>query len=133
MNRNLSLALGILLTFCFYVGAQEGKYADLKDFLIDYIEATEDLAIAVEQAEQSEQIANALNIYVDAMTEFMPAMETFQKKYPELDDKVPEELTDTMAEFSAAMGSFAGMTQKLMQYMEDEAVQKAMERFQTLQ
>jgi hypothetical protein len=131
-KRTLAAAL-LLILISFGCFAQT-KYEDLKELFIWYMEVTMDTVNVLEKSQDTKQIAQALNDYVDATLEFIPQMEQFEEKYPELKEMSdpPKELEETMDRFEEAMGRAAESFAGVMMYADDPDVQKAMARFEEL-
>ena len=129
-----TLVAALLLILVSFSCLAQTKYEDLKNFFNWYIEVTIDVVNVLDKSQDTKQLAQALNDYVDATLEFIPKMEQFEEKYPELAEMSdpPKELEETMERFEKAMERAASAFANLMQYGDDPDVQKAMERFQEL-
>ncbi len=132
IKRTLAAALLLILISlgCF----AQTKYEDIKELFNWYMEVTIEVVNVLEGSQDTKQIAQALNDYVDATLEFIPQMEQFEEKYPELAEMSdpPKELEETMERFEEAMGRAAESFGGLMQHAEDPDVQKAMARFEEI-
>ena len=132
IKRTLTAAL-LLILVSFGCFAQT-KYEDIDELFNWYMEVTIGVANVLEGSQDTKQIAQALNDYVDATLEFIPQMEQFEEKYPELAEMSdpPKELEETMERFEDAMGRVAESFSGLMQYADDPDVQKAFERLEEI-
>jgi len=132
LKRTFAAALFlILLSFgCF----AQTKYGDIKEMFNWYLDATLKVVNVLENSQDTKEIALALEDYVDATLEFIPQMEQFEEKYPELNEQSdpPKELEEIMDRFEKAMERAADSFAGLFKYAEDPDVQKAMERFEEL-
>ncbi len=125
-------AAALLLVLLSYGTFAQTKYDDIKELFNWYLEATIDVVNVLENSQDTKQIAQALEDYVDVTLEFVPQMEQFEKKYPELDEMSdpPKELEEIMERFEKTMERAGAAFGGLVQFAEDPDVQKAMERFQ---
>ena len=124
--------VAVLMLFAFSGAAQEGDYGEVKEILDEYIAVVEGLLSSIDKASNAREVAAMFNDFVDVVAKLSPRLETLGEKYPDLDDNTPEELEETMEKFEKSMESFTGVFEKLMPYMEDEEVQKAIKRLEEL-
>ena len=127
-----TIAAALLFVLLSYGAFAQTKYEDIKELFNWYLEATIDVVNVLENSQDTKQIAQALEDYVDATLEFVPQMEQFEEKYPELSEMSdpPQELEEIMERFEKTMERAGTAFGGLAQYAEDPDVQKAMERFE---
>ena len=131
--KHLLLSLGLACLLTWSLSAQEGEYADLKEALIEFIDATVEIVEVIDMADEADDVADPFDAYVDIMTDFFTAMMDFEEKYPELEDNVPEDLQAILDDFEDSMMGFSGIAEKLAEFSHDERIFKAMERLNQLQ
>ncbi len=113
-------------------GCSSKKYADYKQVYEEYITATEAHVTVMEKADSAQAVAQAMNTFADDMVKLHPQMKAMADKYPELKDaeQMPEELKELQSRAQEAGFKMGNTTRKLMPYMQDPEVQKALMRFQ---
>ena len=107
---------------------ETGKYADFKAVLRDMLDATYTYINAMEAAESAEEVAAAIEEFALAMDELEPRMEAMDEKYPNISDtEYPEQLAELMVEYGEMTASMENAMMKMFEYMNDPAVQEAMQ------
>ena len=83
----------------------------------------------MENAQSAQDVAKALNNHTDQLKKILPRLEKLGDKYPELEDKdtFPEELKTVQEKMEKTSQNYARAMMKISPYMNDPAVQKAME------
>ena len=133
MRHILLLSLGLACLLTWSLSAQESEYADVKEVLVDFIDATVEIVELIDMADDAGDVADAFDVYVDLMTDFVAAMNAFEKQYPEIEDNVPDDLQAMLDDFEKTMMSFGGIAEKLVEFSHDERIRKAMERLEELE
>ncbi len=106
-----------------------GKYDDVKDVMNGQAKAMEKYINAMENAGSAQDVVGAINGFTSDMKVLVPKMKKTMDQYPEIAGKnePPEELKGEVEAMKAVSGKMQGAMMKIMQYMQDPAVQKAME------
>jgi len=130
-----TFAAALLLVLLSYGSFAQTKYEDIKELFNWYLEVTIDAVNVLENSQDTKQIAQTLEDYLDATLEFMPQMKQLEENYPELNEmsNPPKELEEIMERFEKAMERAGAAFGGLVRYGEDPDVQKAMERFQEIE
>jgi len=133
MSRR-ALAVALFLILLSLGSFAQTKYEDVKELFNWYLDATSKVANILEDSQNTKEIAQALEDYVDATLEFVQQMEQFEEKYPELSEMSdpPQELGEIMDRFEEVMGRAANSFGGLAKYAEDPDVQKAKKRFEDI-
>lgn len=128
-------AVTLLLILLSFGSFAQTKYEDIKELFNWYLDATKKVVNVLDNSQDTKQIAQALEDYVDATLEFVPQMEQYEDKYPGLSEMSdpPQELEEIMEQFEKVMESAANSFAGLYKYAEDPDVQKAMERFEEVE
>lgn len=128
-------AVALLLILLSFGSFAQTKYEDIKELFNWYLDATKKVVNVLDNSQDTKQIAQALEDYVDATLEFVPQMEQYEDKYPGLSEMSdpPQELEEIMEQFEKVMESAANSFAGLYKYAEDPDVQKAMERFEEVE
>ncbi len=132
MRRMLLFSLGLACLLTWRLSAQEGEYADLKEVLGEFVDATVEIVELIDMADEAGDVADAFDSYVDLVADFVAAMNVFEQKYPELDDDVPDDLQAILDDLENTMEGFSGIAEKLVELSHDERIQKAMERLEQI-
>lgn len=83
----------VMLTVLGAVSCGFGKYSDVKAHIDEMIEYQYTYIDKLERAEKGEDVARALNEYIDTMIRFGTDWQKLTEKYPELkEDEVPDAL-----------------------------------------
>ena len=131
-----ALALLVLLLLCLPLAvprAQEGRYADLIQVFHDYMDASEEVITALDQAQSAEEVTAAMRLFLEATKTYLERAEAMEEKYPELGDEVPEELEQLLEDFGEIMTRLNAAMVKLGDYQDDPELLKVMEEIQNLQ
>jgi vacuolar-type H+-ATPase subunit I/STV1 len=123
MSKRTLVAAILLILLSIGCYAQQSRYEEIKDLLNWYLDATLKMVNVIEMSQNTKEIAQALEDYVDATLEFVPQMEQFEEKYPELAESSdpPQELEATMERFEEVMGRAAEAFSGLVKFAEDNA------------
>jgi len=113
----------------------QSKYGDIEELFEWYAEELHNLADVLEASEDPKEVAAALNEYVDATLKFIPQMQKFEEKYPELEEMPdpPPELEPSVNRFEEATKRLSGSFGSLSRFADDPDVQKALARLQELE
>lgn len=112
----------------------EGKYADAKTVTLKYLDAMENFASNVENANSPESLVRAVDEFDAEMRELRPEMEAIEKKYPELTDTTapPAEMEDLAHRMNTLSQRLIAAQNKLLQYSSNPAVQQALQKLQEI-
>lgn len=112
----------------------EGKYADAKKVTVKYLDAMENFASGVEEADSPEALVRAVDKFAREMEALRPEMEAIEKKYPELTDTTtpPAEMEDLAHRMNVLSQRLIASQTKLMQYSSDPEVQQALQKLQNI-
>ncbi len=105
-----------------------GKYADLKDYLNDYIKANEEYISALEKANSGKEVAEAITDMGKKMEKLSKRGEDIEKKYPNMKDikkNPPVELKEEFDKLDKMTEKLLTVSMKMMKYMMDPDVLKA--------
>lgn len=130
MRRSILVpVLTVLATAVLFSGCA-GKYADAKRVNADHIKLTEAYIADLDQADNAESVAKAMNRYADGLEKIWPRMQALSEKHPELKDTAnpPEELKESHAAATEVGKKMAATFMKIMPHMSDPEVQKAQQR-----
>lgn len=137
MKRNITrcavIAVLMILAAAGSLTAQEkeGNYADFKAVMQEMLDATYTYIDEMNAAQSATGVASAIEKFALAMEELEPRMEAMDEKYPDISDtEFPEELAETMEEYSEMMVSMEAAMMKMFEYMTDPEVQEAMQLMQ---
>lgn len=128
ISKGFMLAVMVLLGLTF-AACGGGKYGDMKEAMNAQAKAMEKYINAMENAGSAQDVVAAVNTFTSDMKVLMPKMKKAVAQYPEVVGKSepPEELKAEVDAMKAVSGKMQGAMMKIMQYMQDPAVQKAME------
>ncbi len=131
-NRKMTAVVLLIVVSVACYG--QSKYGDIEELFEWYAEKLESLADVLEASGDPKEVAAALNEYVDATLEFIPQMERFEEKYPELADMPdpPPELEPSVVRFEESTQRLSGSFASLNRFADDPDVQKALARLQEL-
>ena len=110
-------------------------------FFNEYGNATKTMADRVQKTDDPEQIAGALDKYVDAVAPLMKGMDDLQKKYKDFFESMEEEerqdsgdadIDKANAEFEKTQQGMMAAMQKIASHMEHPKVEAAMARLEKL-
>jgi len=111
-----------------------GKYGEVKTLLTDYLSAINDLDKSLESAKDGKAAAKAFTTYMNKMKALNQKVERLPEMYPELaSDNPPAELKDLIQEFNESEDLQAELLMKMMKYMDDPDVMKAMEQMEAME
>ena len=110
-------------------GCGGSKYGDLKDVMNAQARAMENYVSAMETAGSAQDVVAAVNNFTGEMKALIPEMKKAMERYPELagTQEPPEELKTESEALDTIGSKMQGAMMKIMQYMQDPGVQKAME------
>ena len=129
----VSVVINLVFTGC-SGGNTGGKYGEVKEILTDYLSAINDLDKSLESAKDGKTAAKAFTTYVDKMKKLGPKVERLPEMYPELgSDNPPAELKDLLKKFDDSEGLQAALLMKMMKYMDDPDVMKALEQMEDME
>lgn len=131
MKKNIMMTLICFIGFFLMLtGCGGGKYGDVLKLNQEYMDLMETYITDLEKADNTKEIAKAMNNFADGLEILMPKMKKLSEKYPELKDKdnPPEELKESQKEAEELGEKIVGSFMKIMPYMEDPEVQKAQQR-----
>jgi uncharacterized protein YjgD (DUF1641 family) len=99
----------------------------------DYTKVMDDYIAKLDESENAKDVVKAMDSFTGQMEKLAPKIKKMSDKYPELNDQnnTPEELKDLQVKAEASGQKIAGAMMKIMPYMNDPEVQKAMERMNT--
>lgn len=132
--RTAMLLACSLVAICLSPGCGSNKpYADAEEVFDQYASLIEEYAAALDQADNAQAVAAAVNRFADGMQKLQPAMERISEKYPELEtgENVPEELKHLESKMEEVGTKMGQAMMKVMSYMNDPEVQKALERLES--
>jgi len=110
-------------------------------FFNEYGNATKTMADRVQKTDDPEQIAGALDKYVDTVAPLMKGMDDLQKKYKDFFESMEEEerqdsgdadIDKANAEFEKTQQGMMDAMQKIASHMEHPKVEAAMERLEKI-
>ena len=130
-TNSLNLMLSILVSLFLLNGCSSKKYADAEKTRNDYINIMDEYITALDESDDAEDVAKAMNRFCDKMEVLMPRMERMVEKYPDLKDtqNLPEELKESQKGIEALKEKMiSSMLTSLKTYMGDPEVQKALGR-----
>jgi len=130
MKLSKGVMLAVMVLFVLSVAACGGsKYGDIKEVMNAQTKAMEKYIHAMENAGSAQDAVAAINNFTSDMKVLLPKMTKTMAKYPEIATKSepPEELKAEAEAIQTISGKMQGAMMKIMQYMQDPAVQKAME------
>jgi len=136
MNKSVSIttiAYFIVILSC----SPGGKYGDVKEVMNEMIKIQEVYTSGLENAQNAQDVAIAINKYIDSMKTVLPQALVLEKKYPELKQKkgenAPAELQEIQKKMQESTREVAKVSQTiLMKYISDAEVNKAMHRMTEL-
>ncbi len=110
-----------------------GQYEDLIKTMESTAKVMETLIEEMDQAEDGETVASALNRFADELAVLQPKMVELLKKYPELQN--PENLPPEIREIVSRVETFereklTGVFMKSTRYSKDPEVARAMQKIQ---
>jgi hypothetical protein len=112
----------------FVVFACGGKYDEAKTVLNDYADATEAYVTQIDKSGDADTVAAAIKAYTAKLAELTPKLQKIHETYPELrtGKDLPQELEKIGTRMEAMGEKMQASMMKIMPYMMDPAVQKAM-------
>jgi len=121
-------AVAVLFIFSF-AGCGSSQYSDVEAVMNAQAKAMGKYVGAMEAADSAPDVVDAINGFTSDMKGLIPKMKNMKSKYPEITDagKMPNELKATSEEMANLSGKLQEAMMKVMQYMQDTGVQKAME------
>ena len=121
-------AVAVLFIFNL-AGCGSSQYSDVEAVMNAQAKAMEKYVGAMEAADNAQDVVDALNGFTSDMKDLIPKMKNMKSKYPEITDvgEMPDELKDASEEMANLSGKLQEAMMKIMQYMQDPGVQKAME------
>ncbi len=130
MKISKGMMLAVLVLFVLAFAACGGsEYGDMKEVMNGQAKAMEKYINAMGNAGSAQDVVAAVNDFTSDMKVLIPKMKKTMAQYPEIVGKSepPEELKAEAEAMKAASGKMQGAMMKIMEYMKDPAVQKAME------
>lgn len=131
MKKRIYLHSAICIIALFVLFAcGSGKYDHAKNVMKKQAEIGTAYVEALEKAESADDVANALNTYTDEMEKLIPDMKKMIKDLPEMltQKEPPKELKEEAAKISETGDRIEAASAKLIQYITDPKVQKALDR-----
>ena len=121
-------AVAVLFIFNL-AGCGSSQYSDVEAVMNAQAKAMEKYVGAMEAADNAQDVVDAINGFTSDMKDLIPKMKNMKSKYPEITDvgEMPDELKDASEEMANLSGKLQEAMMKIMQYMQDPGVQKAME------
>ncbi len=128
LSKGVMLAVTVLFVLTF-AACGSSKYGDIKEVMNAQAKAMEKYINAMESAGSAQDAVAAINTFTSDMEALIPRMKKTMEQYSEILGKSepPAELQTEAEAIKAASGKMQGAMMKIMQYMQDPAVQKAME------
>lgn len=124
------LLIGIILLLASGTVFAE-EYEDFKSLLREVMELMDTFAEDLNNAENADEIVAAIEKYHEGIEPLKPRMDEMDEKYPDIDEhNHPEVLAEVMEEYAETVEKFSGAMAVLMEYMDNEEVVEAMEKFQ---
>jgi hypothetical protein len=117
-----------------FVSKSKFKYADINDIMLKMVSATNGLVVAMDKALTGKQVAEALDAYMDSLSELSAKMRVLRSKYPELEmaTEPPRELKDSYDMLDAMGEKLMACMSKLQNFADDPDVTAATERMAAL-
>lgn len=125
-----TVVMGIMLVSC-----GSSKYADIRAVMDKIGAATDTLVYSMDRANDAKAVANAVNMYTDAMKSEYASFINLMKKYPELKDAkdAPTELRESVEKINSMGEKLMTAMTKFQLYAEDPAVKEASKKMAELQ
>jgi hypothetical protein len=126
------IAFLCVVTLIVAVGCGTGRYGDLRSLMGDMYDANDMFITGLEKAAGPEDVAASINKYCDKMEVLAPRIKEMKTKYPEVNFKsnnYPPELNDLKTKSVEQSQRMKGVSMKLTQYMMNQDVMKAFQRF----
>lgn len=129
MKISKGLMLAAVVLFVLNLTACGSKYSDVEEAMNAQAKTMENYIDAMEKAENAEDVAASINDFTSEMKELIPQLKEVMAKYPELSDEQapPEELQAVSEEMRIQSEKLQGAMMKVMQYMQDPGVKKAIQ------
>ena len=110
-------------------GCGGSQYSDAEAVMNDKAEALKKYVGAIETADNAQAVADAIDGFTSDMKLLIPKMKEMNAKYPEIKNnlEMPDELKALSEEIASLSRSLQETMMKSMQYLQDPAVQKALE------
>jgi hypothetical protein len=127
ISKGLMLAAAFL--FVLNLTACGSKYSDVEGVMNAQATAMKNYIDAMEKAENAEDVAASINGFTSEMKVLIPQLKEVMAKYPELSEEQapPEELQAVSEEMRIQSENLQGAMMKVMQYMQDPGVKKAIQ------
>jgi len=132
MKNAVKIILALLL-FVSGCSKSSTKYADIKAFINDLINAQEEFLSSVEKSKNADDMVIAINAFTEKMIKLAEQSSEIKKRYPEFekwekDKEPPAELKADVERLDAQAEKFGQIfvSEKIQKYYNDPKVQKAL-------
>ena len=125
--------LALFLATMLACGGGGGQYGDVKKTMERVAKVTETLVKEMDQADDGNAVASALDKFADEMVVLQPKMEELLKKYPELQnpENFPPEVREILEKVDTLeREQLQNVFMKATKYSSDPGVAKAMQKIQ---
>ena len=128
IKKILTITLAAVFAVAFFGCKKSGQYADLKEYLNDFINFQEEYVSALEKANSAKDVAEAMKDMGDKMEKIAKKGEALKAKYPDLNKmkkEPPAEIKDEIEKLTQVTQRWLTVSMKNMKYMMDPEVLKA--------
>jgi len=128
IKKILTITLAAAFAVAFFGCKKSGQYADLKEYLNDFINFQEEYVSALEKANSAKDVAEAMTEMGNKMEKIAKKGESLKTRYPDLNKmrkEPPAEIKDELEKLTKVTQRWLTVSMKNMKYMMDPEVLKA--------